>query len=355
MHYKRKIILGLALCMAMGVGCSKQTEKHTAVENGIVGEENEMAVEQETQVEETAEAPIAADGAKEQQETEKSEGTGAKIFAKLDGKMTSAGILFDEEQTMYVAIDKGLFKITPDGNVSPFCSFEDSPSTRNYCYPSPTIWDMTFDKEHNILAAAQDRILKISSAGEVTILVEEAFSGFLGTSGITCDDMGNIYFTNGSRIEKMTPELERSTFIDGSEAGYKGFFSLAFDPQKKNLYVSEWYTKLLLKYPLDEEGNVCSTPTVIVDNPLESKQWNFGSPLNITFSESETMYVSMDGFSKIMKMTPEGEISYLELGKDAINHIIAFGGKGFNEESIYMTTLMGEAVYEFPVGEKVFK
>ena len=197
MYYKQGIVLGMALCMVMSVGCNKQTEKQTVVDTEYVADgyeaasmnlNDEMRTEQQTQLEdqvnkeESADLATATNAAQEGQEMKAEEKMGAKIFTRLSGKMTSAGILFDDDQTMYVAVDKGLFKVTPDGNVSPFCLFEDMPAIMNYCYPSPTIWDMTFDKEHNILAAAQDRILKISLAGEVTELAKEGFSGFLGTS-----------------------------------------------------------------------------------------------------------------------------------------------------------------------------
>lgn len=321
----------LILCLCAGCGNNRQQEKQEQANSRT--DEAEQLIE--TKVAPSIQLP-----------------TKANLFTKINGESTSAGILFDDDNTMYVAIDKELVKITPDGQVKPFCSLKDCRVVKHYIYDSPVIWDMTFDKEHNILAAAQDRIVKITPEGEVTTLLEEAFGGFLGTTGITCDDEGNFYITNGSKIEKFTPQLERSVYVDGSPQGYKGFFSLAFDPKRETLYVSDWYTKTLLAYEIDQDGTISKAPTIITHNPLNSHEWNFGSPLNIVFSESETMYVSMDGFGKVMRREPDGKVTFLQLGDQTENHIIAFGGKGFKEESLYMTTLMGKEIYEYPVGEK---
>ena len=79
----------------------------------------------------------------------------------------------------------------------------------------------------------------------------------------------------------------------------------------------------------------------------------FGAPLNITFSEKGNMYVSIDGMAQIMKIDAEENIDFLILGDAISNHIIAFGGKEFDEESIYITTYDGKCVYKYIIGEKV--
>ncbi len=274
----------------------------------------------------------------------------AEIFTETNGTVT-AGILFDQNNTMYVAKDQELLKITPDGLVTSLCSFQDLPNRKDYYFKSPLIWDMTFDNEGNILAAAQDRILKITPEGQVTTLIREDFKGFLGASGIECDEEGNIYITNGSKIEKYSSELKKTTLVDGVKNGYTSSFSLEFDPDYKNLYVSDFYTKSLLRYEIDETGNVSEEPVVLVKEPIKNSG-DFGAPLNIVFASSGSIYVSIDGMAQIMRMDKSGEVEYLALGDTSIsNHIIAFGGKGFNEECLYITTFNGEYIYKYNVGE----
>lgn len=277
----------------------------------------------------------------------------ATVFTEINGKVT-AGILFDQNKAMYVAKEDELLKVTPDGKVSTFCSFKDLSEGKDYYFSSPLIWDMTFDKEGNILAAAQDRILKITPEGKITIIIQEDFNGFLGASGIECDNEGNLYITNGSKIDKYTPDFVKSNFIDATAKGFSSFFSLEFNPEGNILYVTDFYSKSLLKYEISSDGTLSDTPTLIVEEPIKNS-CDFGAPLNITFSIKGNMYVSIDGMSQIMKMDSSGAIEYIELGDNTIsNHIIAFGGKGFDEESFYITTFDGKKIYKFKVGDKAF-
>ena len=225
----------------------------------------------------------------------------AEVFTNINGKV-GAGIIFDNNKNMFVARDGELDKVTPDGKVKTLCNFEDLSEGKNYYFNSPLIWDMTFDNQGNILAAAQDRILKITPEGKVSTLIREDFQGFLGASGIECDNQGNFYITNGNKIDMYTPDLKKSTFIDGSkgQVAYETFFSLEFDPNCKNLYVSDFNTKSLLKYQIDSEGKAANNPDIIIVEPVKMAG-AFGAPLNITFSEKGNMYVSIDGMAQIMK------------------------------------------------------
>jgi hypothetical protein len=81
----------------------------------------------------------------------------AEIFAAINGRV-GAGIVCDNRSNMFVSKNDDLLKITPDGKVSQFSSLADLPKGNSYYFPSPLIWGMVFDKEGNIVAAAQDRI-----------------------------------------------------------------------------------------------------------------------------------------------------------------------------------------------------
>ncbi len=345
---KKIVIVACLMALPMLIACGEknepaptQTVKPTTKES-TVNSEKPTVIPTVIPTEKPSEQPKISDTVK------------ATVFAELEGEV-SAGIIFDNNKIMYVAKNEELLKITPDGKVSTFCSFKDLPKGLDYYFTSPLIWDMTFDKDGNILAAAQDRIFKITPKGKVTTLIREDFKGFLGASGIECDKQGNMYITNGNTIDKYSPKLEKTTFIDGADKGYTSFFSLEFDSEGKNLYVTDFFTKSLLKYEIDSEGKASNTPTEIVKEPIKNSG-DYGAPLNITFSENDNMYVSIDGMNQILKMDTSGKIEFLVLGEEAIsNHIIAFGGKGFDEESFYITTYEGKKVYEYKVGEKAKK
>lgn len=274
----------------------------------------------------------------------------AEVFTHLKSSVSS-GLIFDAQANMYVAIKGELRKATPDGQMSTFCSLKEQAAGKNYYFESPLIWDMIFDSEGNILAAAQDRILSIGPDGKATTLIRKDFEGFLGASGLVLDQQGNLYVTDGGVIMRYTPDLEGTVFI--SEPDYSSFFSLAFDPEYKNLYVTDFHTKSVLQYAIDLDNNP-SNPTVVVQNPVPNSG-AYGAPLNMVFSINGNMYVSLDGVSQVLKIDPEGTIEFLKLGGSVKNHYIAFGTSGFEQESLYITTFNGNSVYKYPVGEGAAK
>jgi hypothetical protein len=79
-------------------------------------------------------------------------------FCKLESSVC-AGILFDNEGAMLVARTLGLDKVTPDGTVTSFCDLSSLDKGSDYYFKSPFIWDMKYDSNNDIIAAAQDRIL----------------------------------------------------------------------------------------------------------------------------------------------------------------------------------------------------
>ncbi|MBH1939948.1 SMP-30/gluconolactonase/LRE family protein [Mobilitalea sibirica] len=349
---KKHLIILLCIFFVMLNGCSSKQEQKK--EEVITMQKQEVNNDEGVTITPTPEQDNDLSTATEapSENGENKDEIKAEIFADLNGKV-GAGIIFDNDENMFVAKDGELVKVTPSGEVRTFCSLQELPKGKDYYFNSPLIWDMTFDQQGNILAAAQDRILHITPEGTVSTLIREDFKGFLGASGIEFDKQGNFYITNGSTIDKYTPDLAKTTFIDSSkgETSYSSFFSLEFDPDYNNLYVTDFNSKSLLKYSIDTEGNVQDNPEVIIKNPIKNSGV-FGAPLNITFSDKDHMYVSIDGMAQIMKIDNEGGIEFLKLGNIISNHIIAFGGKGFDEESIYITTFNGKNIYRYKIGER---
>lgn len=271
----------------------------------------------------------------------------AEVFAKMNATV-SAGIVFDSNGHMLVGTNEGIVKITPDAQVSMFCSFKGL-GGQKFFFGSPLAWDMVMDSDGNIYAAAQDRILKISPEGKILPFIEDKFSaGFLGATGIELDPQGNLLVTNGSSIVKYSPDLERSVFADVSGMGDMSLFSLRFDPEYENLYASEFNTRSLLRIPIQADGSA-GEPEVLIRAPIPTSG---GSPLNIVFSEGGNLYCSLDCRWTLLRMTEDDIFELVDMPRAGENHCIAFGGAGFDEESIYFTTYAGKAIYRFPVGEK---
>lgn len=273
----------------------------------------------------------------------------AEAFADFDGEV-GAGIVYYNGEFL-VGTEGRILRVTPEGHVSEFCNFGKLKEGKNYYFKSPLVWDMVIDRENHVLAAAQDRILRIAPDGTISELLREDFRGFLGASGIELDREGNIYVTQGPKIVKYTPDLQKTVVFDGEDDFYRSLFSMRFDPDFRNLYVSDFNSKTLLRIPVDVNGQFGIVEEVIVDPILGSG--NFGAPLNIVFGDKGNIYVSIDGMGAIIKISPSGTKEFIRF--QGANHYIAFGGKGFDEESLYFTTFSGKTVYKINVGERARK
>ncbi len=245
-----------------------------------------------------------------------------------------AGILFEKEGTMLVASPIGLNRVASDGTMSLFCDFSQVNKRYNFHFISPLIWDMKYDKDHNIIAAAQDRIIKIDKKGNLITLVEEEFQGFLGASGLEIDKEGNIYVVSGGKVYRYSKDLVKTEYLSSED--YNSFFSIAFSPDNKYLYLTDFYTKSLIKYEINADGTVGQGKEIIREVVKDSGA--YGAPLNMIFNDSGDMYVSIDGMAYILRINKDETMQLLYMNKDVRNHIIAFGNEAFEEDCIYFTT-----------------
>lgn len=266
-----------------------------------------------------------------------------KVFAELDGNVAS-GIIFDNEGHMIVGKDKEILRISPKGEATVLCSFREIEAKKHYYFESPLVWDMVLADEGVIYAAAQDRILKISKDGKFETLIEGSFDGFLGISGLECDKEGNLYFTHGGHIMKLTLDGKTIDWFDGKKIGLESLFSLRFDLEYRNLYATDFYTSSLYRIPLTERGGA-ESPVLIIQEPIKDAK-PYGAPLNMVYDRNGNLYSSLDCKAQILKMDAEGNLSFIHLNAPVQNHYIAFGGKGFDDKSIYFTTYDGKTIYQ---------
>ena len=244
------------------------------------------------------------------------------------------GICFDKEGNMLVARQLGLDKVTPEGTLTTLYDFSVLEKGKDYYFKSPFIWDMKYDKDNNIIAAAQDRLIKITEDGNATTLIREDFNGFLGASGLEIDKEGNLYVVSGGKVYKYSSDLSKSEYISSSD--YESFFSIAFSPDHKFLYLTDFYTKALIKYEINPDGSVGKC-TEIIREPVKDSDL-YGAPLNMIFSESGNMYVSIDGMAHILKVDQKDNLTLIDLNEPVRNHIIIFGNEKFGKDHLYFTT-----------------
>lgn len=266
-------------------------------------------------------------------------------FCNIDSDVCG-GILFDKEGNMLVARPLGLDKVTPEGTVTMSCDLSVLEKGTDYYFRSPFIWDMKYDNNNNIIAAAQDRILKITEDGNVITLIREDFNGFLGASGLEIDKEGNIYIVSGGKVYRYSTDLNKSEYLSSSD--YQSFFSISFSPDHNYLYLTDFNTKALLKYEINSDGSV-GKGIEIVREPVKNSG-SYGAPLNMIFSDSGNMYISIDGMAHILRIDQNDNLSLIDMNEPVRNHIIAFGSKKFGEDLLYFTTY-NDKVCKIQLGE----
>lgn len=324
-HMKKRLLLILITCICIILsGCTAQTA--------------------DSEITPPAESISATPTPAARQDTQPN----AELFVKLSGLRVTAGILFDGKENMFIGKNGGILKITSNGEVSEYVSFNGISAVKNYYFKSPLVWDMVMDDEH-ILAAAQDRILKITKDGDIETIIEGEFEGFLGISGLEIDELGNLYFTNGSQIIKYSPDGEQQIWFDGSSLDFNSLFSLKFDADYENLYATDFFKSTLIKIPIDGEGNAAE-PEVIIREPIKNAS-PYGAPLNMVFDNHGNLYSSLDCRASLLKVDKDGGTDIIPMNSPDVNHYIAFGGEGFEQDCIYFTTYRGTGIYKFRLAD----
>ena len=280
----------------------------------------------------------------------------AEVFADLGGK-SGGGIVCDDNNIMYVAKEgKDIVKVTPDGKFETLCSIRSLPegevkSDPHMSFTSPFIWDMVIDKDKNIYAAAQDRILKITMDGKVSTIIKDNFGGLFGASGIDVDDKGNIYVTNGTLINKYSKNLKKEVFIDGSKVEINGAslsyaFSLKFDADYKNLYIGNREPDSILKFPIEANGKA-GKPSIVT-------QTTFTCPHKLALVDN-ILYACPGHSGFILKNDLSGNQSFYVAGSEIYNASFAFGKKDFGQHIVYFTSISSGKILKYDIDNKNVK
>jgi sugar lactone lactonase YvrE len=251
-------------------------------------------------------------------------GTNAGQPGKADGTGTLASfwipisIALDPTGNLYVtdAANGLIRKITPAGVVTTIKT-----SGLSFTYP----WGITIDAAGNLYVTDANTVLKITTAGVVSILAGNSKPGVLnGTgssayfnspAGIAADATGNLFVADNhdNSIRKVTPAAVVTTFAgdvngtygsnDGSGTAARFFypFGVAFDAAG-NLYVSDdsnrirMITKAGVVTTIAGSGAAGSTDGT-------GKAASFSDPRGIAVDAAGNIYVADMGNGAIRKIT----------------------------------------------------
>ena len=66
--------------------------------------------------------------------------------------------------------------------------------------------------------------------------------------GLKLDKEGNLYVVSGGKVCRYTADLEKSEYLRSRD--YQSFFSIAFSPDMNHLYLTDFFTKALVRYDI---------------------------------------------------------------------------------------------------------
>lgn len=249
------------------------------------------------------------------------------------------GIAVAKDGAMYIS-DAGesnrIRKITPEGMVSTFAGgnegFADGVgSAASFNTPS----GLAIDSNGNLYVAdtANNRIRKVTPAGEVSTIAGDGTAGYLdgsaararfnGPIGVAVDSRGNVFVadTYNDRIRLISPDGNVSTIAGAGTPGHADGdrnTSLFDTPcgiiaaNDGTLIVADTGNDSLRK--ITPDGNV-STWSVNVNGEGVS------SPVGLALTYDNFLYVTELDRSRVLQIAPDGSA-----------HIIAGSGRGFTDE-----------------------
>ena len=245
-----------------------------------------------------------------------------ELFVEIEN---AHGIVFDNQGNMFIG-KKGMeiLKVTPDAEISTFATLESLDDKTEKTH----IWNMALGKDNNLYAAANDRIIRITTNGKIQNLINEDYTGEWGACDVKFDAYGNMYVAHGVKVEKYDISLKKTTIIDGQKDDIRlsSAVGIGFDKDYKNLYVGDVFNNKVVRYPLND-GIVAGTSLVIR---------GLSSPEYIAVDNNGYAYVSLPGGGGLAELSPDGTVKPLNCeNKLEEPTTIAFGKKGFDEDSIY--------------------
>ncbi len=238
------------------------------------------------------------------------------------------GIAFDNKGLMYIvtAPETGngtLSKVTPDGKVTAVAVIEGN-------FIGPGIY---IDSDNSIFITAGDDLLTIFPDGKTKIIAE----GFSRCIDVKTDKRKNIYVADDlqNTIYIVTPSGKKNIFYKGDTVGSFILTCIAFDSSSENLYAREGNS--ILKFHIKSDGT-SGEPEVIINNT---------KMFYLCMDNNDNLYAST--LDNVIKIDTSGKAQFLSQTSLKTSLGLAIGGKGFDENSLYVA--VEDGIIKVPVSK----
>ncbi len=263
-------------------------------------------------------------------------------FVKIEGLLH--GIVFDDRGHMFVGKNgKEIIKVSPDGTISLFTEIKEADG---YFIEGPGhtfLYDMEFDSQGLLYAAAEDRILKIFKDGKIATLAEEKFSGNWGACGIALDQNDNIFFAYDNKIMKLTPEGKTELFLDGGQTrpSLSAIVGIEFAPDHRHLFACDGKlgSGKLVRISISSDGSPGTVDLLYHDKKLNTEY--------IAFDKQYNPIVKGPWSTSFIRVGKDGKVESLKHADIGFGiQTIARGGRGFDQDALYGTQMPVGVIYK---------
>lgn len=259
----------------------------------------------------------------------------AKVFAV--GFAGADGITIDYSGNMYVGNRRSnvISRVSPKGKVENFVELA-----------CEELLCMTVDQKNNIYAAGKDKVFRISPAGEV----EELAGDFTCADDLRLDEQGNLYITDSfeNRVYKLTPQLEKSIFIDSDISQEElttawHITGITFDSNYQYLYIARMQKGEILRYPINSDGTA-GKPEVVAKGLEE--------PDHLDMDADGRLYVTLFRTGSLIRIDQGGQLEQLSQGDMEYATGIVLGRSGFDANSAFIADYGKDVVYQIKIKEQ---
>jgi DNA-binding beta-propeller fold protein YncE len=246
-------------------------------------------------------------------------------FLKTSGNRPY-GIAFDNIGSMFIvtAPDTGkgkLSKVTPDGNITDIAEIKG-----NFIGPGIFI-----DNEKSVYITTGDKLLRFSAEGKATVVAY----GFSRAIDVKIDKNKNIYVADDLRgtIYKITSTGSKGIFYKSDTAGSFILTGIILNKSCDKLYAREGNKLLMFNLISD---SIASQPKVIIDNT---------KMFYLCIDKNDNIYAST--LNNVIEVDTAGKIQFLSTAVMGTSLGLAIGGKGFDENSLYIT--VEDGIIKLPI------
>jgi hypothetical protein len=246
-------------------------------------------------------------------------------FLKTSGNRPY-GIAFDNKGAMFIvtAPETGngmLSKVNPDGKITNLAVI-----VGNFIGPG-----ICFDNDNNILITAGEKLLKVSLEGKCKIIAD----GFSRCFDVKVDKNNIIYVADDLQgtIYRINSSGTKNIFYKSDTVGSFVLTSIILDKNNENLYARDG--NKILKFNIKPDST-SRNPQLIIDNI---------KMFYLCIDSNNVLYAST--LDNVIKINPGGKVEYLSQKALGTSLGLAAGGKGFDENFLYVT--VEDGIVQLPI------